>query len=105
MRMGIVDNNNPYWLGFYLNRDCINHPETGRWTLLGYFRDSLVCCKYENSIVIDIAHYKITDVRFVLKKINPFLFASMSKFFIFIKSKALNGYWMNFDENINVDYE
>jgi hypothetical protein len=43
----------------------------------------------------------IEDVQFILKKINPFLFASMHKFEYFIRTKAMEGYWMNFDEKFS----
>lgn len=91
----------PFWIGYYLNQNCIIHPDTGRWHLVGYFNDQIICEKYEDGKSIDCMYYDISEVKFILRKINPFLFLSMSKFFWWIKSEALSGYWMNFDSKFD----
>lgn len=88
---------NPNWIGLYFGQNCILHPDTGRWVLTGYFDGQVVCQKYEFGNSIDCMYYSISKVQFILKRINPFLFTSMSKFYWFIKTKALEGYWMNFE--------
>jgi len=99
-------NNLPkWWIGYYFGQNCILHPDTGRWTLTGYFDGQVVCNKYENENCIDCMYYPISEVQFILKRIYPFLFTSLSKLQLFIKSKAIEGYWMNFDDNINVIFE
>jgi len=95
----------PFWIGYYLNQNCIIHPDTGRWVLTGYFDRQIVCQKYEDGKSIDCMYYPIEEVQFVLKKINPYLFASMQNFHWFIKTKALEGYWMNFDNSVNLIFE
>lgn len=116
--------NNFYWIGYYFGLNCILHPDTGRWTLTGYFDGQVVCHREskslpeikisENEAIKDIDEMPdedclmcpIEDVQFILKKINPFLFASMHKFEFFIRTKAMEGYWMNFDEkSVRVIYE
>ena len=94
-----------FWIGYYFGLNCIIHPETGRWILAGMFNDTVVCEKYEDGNCIDCMYYPISEVSFILKKINPFLFASVSNLHAFIKTKALDGYWMNFDKSIKVIFE
>lgn len=88
----------PFWIGYYLNQNCIIHPDTGRWQLCGYFDNQVVCRRNIGTPDEDCMNYDISEVQFILKRINPFLFLSMSKFFWWINSEALSGYWMNFDE-------
>lgn len=100
----MLKTNNPptWWIGYYFGLNCILHPDTGRWTLTGYFDGQVVCQKYnDNGECIDCMYYPISEVQFILKKINPFLFASMHKFEFFIRTKAMEGYWINFDEKFS----
>lgn len=92
--------NKYFWIGFYLDQNCIIHPDTGRWILTGYFDGQVVCRRNIGTVDEDCMSYPISEVQFILKKINPFLFASLGKFQLFIKSKASEGYWMNFDEKV-----
>lgn len=97
--------NNYFWIGFYFNQSCILHPATGRWTLTGYFDNQVVCRRNIGTPEEDSMIYQVEEIQFVLKKINPFLFASMQNFHWWIKTMATSGYWMNFDEQTNVIYE
>lgn len=96
---------NPYWIGFYFGQSCILHPDTGRWVLCGYFDGQVVCRRNIGTPDEDCMYYPISEVQFVLKRINPFLFASMQNFHWWVKIKASEGYWMNFDEQLNIIYE
>lgn len=98
-------NLNPNWIGYYFGQSCILHPETGRWVLTGYFSGLIECKKNIGLENEDVEIYPISEVQFCLKRINPFLFASMSKFYWFIKTKALEGYWMNFESFNQIVYE
>jgi len=96
---------NPFWIGYYFGQNCIIHPDTGRWILTGYVDNEVYLRRNIGTQEEDCISYPISEVQFILKRINPFLFASMSKFQYFIKSKTMDGYWMNFDDNINVIFE
>lgn len=93
--------NNLFWIGYYFGLNCIIHPETGRWTLVGYFDGQIMVKRNIGQENEDVEVYPISGVQFILKKINPFLFTSMHKFEFFIRSKAREGYWMNFDAEFN----
>ena len=97
---------NPYWIGYYFGQNCILQPETGRWTLTGYFDGQVVCRRSTQNIdEEDCLMCPIEEVQLILKRINPFLFVSMGKFHWWIKTMSSSGYWMNFDDNINVIFE
>lgn len=96
---------NPWWIGYYFGQNCILHPDTGRWILAGYVDNEVYLRRNIGTPQEDCISYPISEVQFILKRINPFLFTSLSKLQLFIKSKALEGYWMNFDDNINVIFE
>lgn len=38
-----MNKSNFFWIGYYFGQNCILHPETGRWTLTGYFDGQVVC--------------------------------------------------------------
>ena len=97
--------NNLFWIGYYFGLSCIVHPETGRWTLAGYVDGDVYLKRYEGTPDEDCMSYPISKVQFILKKINPFLFDSVNDLSLFIKTKALEGYWMNFDKSIKVIFE
>lgn len=124
----MLKTHHPYWIGYYFGQSCILHAETGKWTLTGYFDGQVVCHRvpkltinqevrerlgFDNLPDIDEMPEEdclmcdISEVQFVLKKINPFLFKALCKFSFFIKTKALDGYWMNFDESFtnNIIFE
>ncbi len=92
---------NVFWIGYYFGLNCILHPDTGRWILAGCVDNEVYLRRNIGTPEEDCISYPIHEVQFILKKINPFLFASMSKFQLFIKTKAMEGYWMNFDEKFN----
>lgn len=93
--------NNLYWTGYYFGLNCIIHPDTGRWILAGWVDNEVYLRRNIGTPEEDCISYPISEVQFILKRINPFLFASMSKFQLFIKTKAMEGYWMNFDEKFS----
>lgn len=96
---------NPNWIGLYFGQNCILHPDTGRWVLTGYF-DGQVCCRRNiGTTEEDCMIYRLDQVQFILKRINPFLFTSLGRFYWFIKTKALEGYWMNFEGFNQIVYE
>jgi len=97
--------NTKFWIGYYFGLDCIIHPDSGRWILAGFFDDQVCCRRHIGTPEEDCMNYPVSEVSFILKKINPFLFASVSNLHAFIKTKALYGYWMNFDKSINVIFE
>lgn len=94
-----------WWIGFYFGQNCIIHPDTGRWILAGFVDNEVYLRRNIGTPQEDCISYPISEVQFILKRINPFLFSSMYRFQLFIKSKATEGYWMNFDDNINVIFE
>lgn len=100
-----MNNSKLYWIGYYFDQNCILHPETGRWTLAGFVDGHVYLKRYEGSPDEDCMSYPISEVQFILKKINPFLFDSVSDLQLFIRTKAMDGYWMEFCENINVIFE
>ena len=99
--------NAKFWIGFYFGLECIYHPAYGKYTLTGFFDGVVVCSRKPTEMPEDdeCETFPIEEVSFILKKINPFLFASVSNLHAFIKTKALDGYWMNFDKSINIIYE
>ena len=95
-----------WWIGYYFGQNCILHPYTGRWILAGCVDNEVYLRRNIGTPEEDCISYPIHDVQFILKKINPFLFASMQKLEFFIRIKAIAGYWMNFDEkSVRVIYE
>lgn len=96
-----MNKSNFFWVGYYFGQNIVIHPETGLWYLSGFFDDQVVCQKYEDGACIDCMYYPISEVQFILKKINPFLFASMGKFHWWIKQKASEGYFMFPNEGFN----
>lgn len=90
-----------WWTGYYFGQNCILHPDTGRWILAGCVDNEVYLRRNIGTPEEDCISYPISEVQFILKRINPFLFASMCKFSFFIKTKAMEGYWMNFDEKFN----
>lgn len=94
--------NNLFWIGYYFGLNCILHPYTGRWILTGYFDGQVVCHREVPNIdEDDCLMCPIEEVQFVFKRINPFLFKSVSNLNLFVKKYAMEGYWMNFDEKFN----
>jgi hypothetical protein len=97
-----MNKTNPcWWIGHYFGQNCIIHPNTGRWLLVGYMEGEVYCRKNIGAEDEDCMSYPISEIQFILKRINPFLFASMSKFHWFLKTKAGEGYWMFPRENFN----
>lgn len=95
-------NNLPiWWIGYYFGLNCVIHPDTGRWILAGCVDNEVYLRRNIGTPEEDCISYPISEVQFILKRINPFLFTSMSKFQYFIKTKAMEGYWMNFDEKFS----
>ena len=96
-------NKNPFWIAFYFGQQCILHPDTGRWTLVGYFDGQVVCTKHdEHGEEYDTMIYYLEEVQFVLKFCNPYLIKALSKLpgsFNWMKSQALQGYWMFYDSD------
>lgn len=93
--------NNLFWIGYYFAQNCVIHPDTGRWILAGCVDNEVYLRRNIGTPEEDCISYPIHEVQFILKKINPFLFTSMHKFEYFIRTKAMEGYWMNFDEKFN----
>ena len=93
--------NNLFWIGYYFTQNCVIHPDTGRWILAGCVDNEVYLRRNIGTPEEDCISYPIHEVQFILKKINPFLFTSMHKFEYFIRTKAMDGYWMNFDEKFN----
>ncbi|MCE5332726.1 MAG: hypothetical protein LLF95_11390 [Bacteroidales bacterium] len=94
-----------FWIGYYFGLSCILHPETGRWILTGFFDDQVVCRRNIGEPDEDCMYYPISEVSFILKKINPFLFESVNDLSLFIKTKALEGYWVFEDKSVKVIFE
>lgn len=118
--------NNLYWIGYYFNQNCIIHPDTGRWTLTGYFDGQVVCHRLSNPLTEvkipdedeilpeeempeeDCLMCPISEVSFILKFANPWLIKSLSKLPLFhswLHNKALDGYWVFESNEINVVFE
>lgn len=92
---------NLYWIGYYFGLNCILHPDTGRCILAGCVDNEVYLRRNIGTPEEDCISYPIHEVQFILKRINPFLFTSMHKFEYFIRTKAMEGYWMNFDEKFS----
>lgn len=89
-----------FWIAFYFGQSCILHPETGRWTLCGFFDNQVVCKKNIGTSDEDCMYYHIEEIQFILKPANPYLIKSLSKlplFYGWLKSKALDGYWVFYE--------
>ena len=93
--------NNFYWIGYYFGLNCVIHPDTGRWILAGFVDNEVYLRRNIGTPQEDCISYPISEVQLILKRINPFLFKSVSSLNLFIKRYALDGYWMNFDEKFN----
>lgn len=98
-------NLNPFWIGYYFGQNCIIHPDTGRWILTGYFDGQVMVKKNIGTPEEDCMSYPIAEVQFIFKQINPTLFKDFSRLFLFRKLKAMDGYWVFNDSNVNVILE
>lgn len=87
-----------YWIGYYFGRNCVIHPDTGRWILAGFVDNDVYLRRNIGTPQEDCISYPIHEVQLILKRINPFLFKSVSNLNLFVKKYAMEGYWMNFDE-------
>ncbi len=102
--------NTKFWVGYYFGLSCIIHPEHGRYSLVGYFEEQVVCKRLLTEFPEDeeCEIFPISEVSFILKFANPFLIKSLSKLPLFhkwIHNKALEGYWVFEDKSVKVIFE